>query len=59
MRDLARRVAAALVWLVLVLAIALGAAGLVSGTDHPPGTAGRPELTWARDEEADATLDAA
>jgi hypothetical protein len=58
MRELARRVAAAVVWLALVVAIALGAAGLVSGADHPPGSTARPELTWARDGDADAALDA-
>jgi hypothetical protein len=59
MRDLARRIGAAIIWLVLVVAIALGAAGLVSGTDHLPGTAARAELTWDRDREVDAALDAA
>lgn len=49
---------AALVWLLLVMAIALGAAGLVSGADHPPGAA-RPELTYFRDIEVDNALDAA
>lgn len=58
MRELARRVGAAIVWLALVVAIALGAAGLVSGADHPPGSSARPELTWARDGDADAALDA-
>lgn len=57
MRARARRVLAALVWLLLVVAIALGAAGLASGADHPPGTA-RPELTYTRDVEVDAALDA-
>lgn len=50
---------AALVWLALVVAIAMGAAGLVSGADHQPGTAGRPELTFIRDGEVDAALDMA
>ncbi|HEX5147925.1 MAG TPA: hypothetical protein VFW02_02505 [Candidatus Limnocylindrales bacterium] len=59
MKERARRVAAALAWLALVVAIALGAAGLVSGADHQPGTPARPELTWARDREAEAALDAA
>lgn len=59
MRDHVRRVGAALVWLVLVAAIALGAAGLVSGADHPPGTSGRPELTYARDGDVQAVLETA
>jgi len=57
-RALLRQIAAGLVWLVLVAAIALGAAGLVSGADHAPGTPARPELTWARDREVTAALDA-
>jgi hypothetical protein len=59
MRERARRVASALVWLALVLVIALGAAGLVSGADHQPGTPARPELTYTRDGEVDAALDTA
>jgi len=59
MRALVRRVLAAVAWLALVLAIGLGAAGIVSGVDHPPGTPARPELTWARDREVEAALDAA
>ena len=58
MRATARRIAAAVVWLVLAVAIALGAAGLVSGTDHPPGPA-RPELTYERDREVAVALDVA
>lgn len=57
MRELARRVAAGIIWLVLVAAIALGAAGLVSGANHAPGTGARPELTWARNREVEAVLD--
>jgi hypothetical protein len=49
----------ALVWLALVVAIALGAAGLVSGADHQAGTSARPELTYTRDGEVDTALDAA
>jgi hypothetical protein len=49
----------ALVWLALVVAIALGAAGLVSGADHQAGTSARPELTYTRDGEVDKALDAA
>jgi hypothetical protein len=59
MREPARRIGAAIAWLVLVFAIALGAAGLVSGTDHLPGTPARAELTWERDREVDTALDAA
>jgi hypothetical protein len=56
LRERARRLLAAVVWLALVLAIAMGAAGLVSGADHQPGTAARPELTFTRDAEVDAAL---
>jgi hypothetical protein len=56
LRERARRILAAVVWLALVLAIAMGAAGLVSGADHQPGTAARPELTFTRDAEVDAAL---
>jgi hypothetical protein len=59
MRERAQRIVSGLVWLVLVVAIALGAAGLVSGADHQPGTASRPELTAPGDGEVDAALDAA
>ncbi|MDO8486063.1 MAG: hypothetical protein Q7S35_14075 [Candidatus Limnocylindrales bacterium] len=56
MRELLRRILAGLVWLALVAAIALGAAGLVSGTDHPPGSPARAELTYARDREVETVL---
>jgi hypothetical protein len=59
MRARARRALVALVWLLLVVAIAMGAAGLVSGADHQPGSSARPELTYTRDGEVDAALDAA
>ena len=39
---------AALIWVAIVVVIALGAAGLVAALDHPPGSAGRPELTGRR-----------
>jgi len=56
--DRARRAGAAIVWLVVVIAIALGAAGLVTAT--PGGTlpAARPELTGVEDARATARLDA-
>jgi hypothetical protein len=56
MRERVRRLAAAVAWLVLVAAIALGAAGLVSGGDHPPGTSARPELTFQHDRDVEAVL---
>ena len=59
MRALARRVLTSLVWLALVVAIALGGAGLVTGADHQPGTAARPELTYSNDAAVTAALDVA
>jgi len=49
----------ALVWFAIIVVIALGAAGLVTGLDHAPGPAARPELTAAGDAEVVPMLDAA
>ena len=46
-------------WLALALLIALGSAGIVAAMSRAPGTAARPELTWAGDAEVTAALDAA
>jgi hypothetical protein len=59
MKALARRVVTSLVWLALVVAIALGGAGLVTGADHQPGSAARPELTYTNDAAVTAALDVA
>jgi len=48
-----------LVWFAIVVVIAFGAAGLVTGLDQPPGSAGRPEITAAGDAEVVPLLDAA
>jgi len=48
-----------LAWLAIVVAIALGAAGIVGAMDHPPGTAARAELTAAGDAEVTPLLAAA
>jgi hypothetical protein len=48
-----------LAWFAVIVVIALGAAGLVTGLDRPPGPAGRPELTAAGDAEVVPLLDAA
>ena len=53
-----RSLPAALAWLVAVLAIALGAAGLVTAMDAPPAGRDRPELTVRGDAIVDAALDA-
>lgn len=53
-----RRVLAALGWVVAVLAISLGAAGLVTALDAPPGSVERPELTRRGDALVTPLLDA-
>jgi hypothetical protein len=52
-------VVAALAWFAIIVVIALGAAGLVVGMDHPPGTLGRADLTAAGDAQVTPLLDAA
>jgi hypothetical protein len=54
----ARWLVLAVAWTVVALLISAGAAGIVVGLDHVPGTQARPELTWAGDEAATARLDA-
>jgi hypothetical protein len=53
---------ASLIWRVLWLAamvlVAFGAAGVLAAVDHPPGTMGRAELTWAADQAVKRALDA-
>ncbi|MEO8469291.1 MAG: hypothetical protein ABI573_06445 [Chloroflexota bacterium] len=44
---------------VLLLAIAVGSAGVVALWSHPPGTAARAELTWAGDTKLGGDLDRA
>jgi hypothetical protein len=57
-RDL-RHVGATLVWVLVVLAIALGAAGLVTATPSAGLQAARPELTGVADAAATRQLDVA
>lgn len=54
-----RRGLAAAVWLLAVIVIALGAAGLVTGMDAPPTSGGRSELTERGDAIVTPALDAA
>ena len=54
-----RRLIGGLVWLAIIVVIALGAAGIVTGMDHPVGTAARADLTAAGDAEVAPLLDAA
>ena len=56
--TVARRLGAAAVWLVAALAIALGAAGLVTAMDPPPTDGGRTDLTTSGDAEVRPALDA-
>jgi hypothetical protein len=48
-----------LVWVVVALLIAVGAAGIVATIQQMPGTAARAELTWAADTEVEPALDTA
>ncbi len=44
-------------WIALIILIALGSAGLVTGLDHRPGTPQRAELTWQGDSAIKPGLD--
>lgn len=50
---------AGVLWLVAVVVLALGSAGIVAGMAHAPGTPSRAELTWAGDAALRPALDAA
>ncbi len=56
MNHAIRRARDVLSWLGLVVIIALGAAGIVSGADRQPGTPARAELTWSHDRDASQKL---
>jgi hypothetical protein len=45
------------VWLGAVVLTAFGASGMLAGIDHPAGTIGRAELTWAGDREVTPAMD--
>ncbi len=47
------------IWVAIIVIIALGAAGLVTALDHPPGTSGRTDLPAPGDAEVTPQLDAA
>lgn len=47
------------VWVAIIVIIALGAAGLVTALDHPPGSTGRTDITAPGDAEVIPKLDAA
>jgi len=54
-----RRLIGGLIWLAIIVLIAMGAAGIVTGMDHAPGTNARADLTAAGDAEVTPLLDAA
>lgn len=54
-----RRTLLALAWLLAIVALALGGAGIVAQWSHPPGTPARAELTWRGDQAIAPSLDAA
>ena len=59
MTRLLRRLIGGLIWLLIVVVIAMGAAGIVTGMDRSPGTDARADLTAAGDAEVTPLLDAA
>ncbi len=48
-----------LVWIVIALLISFGTAGVLATMSQPPGSAGRPELTWNGDAAMEPALDVA
>jgi hypothetical protein len=54
-----RSVVGAVIYFLIAVVIALGAAGLVSALDHPPGSSGRTDISTPKDAEVTARLDAA
>lgn len=55
----ARNVGIAVGYLLILLAVALGSAGVIAMWSHPPGTAARAELTWQGDSTLAPKLNAA
>ena len=54
-----RPVLGAVIYFLIVVVIALGAAGLVTALDHPPGSSGRTDFNAPDDAEVTTRLDAA
>src|SRR6476659_4888995 len=54
-----RSVVGAVIYFLIVVVIALGAAGLVAALDHPPGSSGRTDFSAPNDAEVTARLDEA
>ncbi len=57
--EILRAAGARLAWLGLAVLLAFGSAGIVAATGRSPSGGGRPELTYAADQELTARLDAA
>ncbi len=58
-KGILRWFATRLVWVVVALCIAAGAAGIIATVNHVPGTSARAELTWPADREVEPALDTA
>ena len=54
-----RRTLLAVAWIVVIVVLALGSAGIVAQWSHPPGTPARAELTWRGDQAIKPRLDLA
>lgn len=59
MTDVGRRTLVGVGWVLAVIALAFGSAGIVAGMAHQPGSDARAELTWVGDEAIRPGLDAA
>ena len=59
MRDVGRQAAVGVLWILAVVILAFGSAGIVAGMAHQPGTPARAELTWVADEAIRPALDQA
>src|SRR5690349_9992041 len=57
MTGFATRTALAIVWLLIVAVVSVGAAGLVAALANQPATPARAELTYEGDQAAQAALD--
>ena len=55
----ARTVLGGVIWVAIIVIISLGAAGLVTALDHPPGSPGRTDFTAPGDADVIPQLDAA
>ncbi|MBI2777293.1 MAG: hypothetical protein HYX57_08580 [Chloroflexi bacterium] len=56
MIDNVRRIGLTAAWVLAILVLAFGGAGIVAQWSHPPGTAARAELTWHGDQALEPSL---